>query len=61
MKHDPILPGDRELAIPPVSTRAQRVGWVERSDTHQLHLMEVMGFEGSTHPTYLRQPSARTM
>jgi len=31
----------------------QRVGWVERSDTHQLHLMEMMGFAGSTHPTYL--------
>src|SRR6266850_1791188 len=30
----------------------QRVGWVERSDTHQLHLMEMMGFAGSTHPTY---------
>ena len=22
------------------------------SDTHQLHLMEMMGFAGSTHPTY---------
>jgi hypothetical protein len=21
-------------------------------DTHQLHLMEMMGFAGSTHPTY---------
>src|SRR6266436_6777795 len=30
----------------------QRVGWVERSDTHQLHLMEMMGFAGSTHPAY---------
>ena len=29
----------------------ERVGWVERSDTHQLHLMEMMGFAGSTHPT----------
>src|SRR5258708_8700491 len=28
----------------------QRVGWVERSDTYQLHLMEMMGFAGSTHP-----------
>jgi hypothetical protein len=24
--------------------------WVERSDTHQLHLMGIMGFAGSTHP-----------
>src|SRR5882672_12765162 len=32
----------------------QRVGWVERSDTHQLHLMEMMGFAGSTHRTYSR-------
>jgi hypothetical protein len=30
---------------------AARTGWVERSDTHQLHLMEMMGFAGSTHPT----------
>jgi hypothetical protein len=28
----------------------QLVGWVERSDTHQLHLMEMMSFAGSTHP-----------
>jgi len=28
---------------------AKRVGWVERSDTHQLYLMEMMGFAGSTH------------
>jgi hypothetical protein len=33
--------------------RVQRVGWVERSDTHQLHLIEMMGFAGSTHPTTL--------
>src|SRR6266576_1319093 len=25
-------------------------GWVERSDTHQLHLTQIMGFAGSTHP-----------
>ena len=31
--------------------RGERVGWVERSDTHQLHLMKMMGFAGSTHPT----------
>ena len=42
---------------------AKRVGWMERlvrrsstseggSDTHQLHLMEMMGFAGSTHPTH---------
>jgi hypothetical protein len=36
-------------SISPVTQ--QDVGWVERSDTHQLHLMEVMGFAGSTHPT----------
>jgi hypothetical protein len=33
------------------SARSSAVGWVERSDTHQLHLMEMMGFAGSTHPT----------
>jgi hypothetical protein len=27
----------------------ERVGWVERSDTHPLHLVEMMGFAGSTH------------
>jgi hypothetical protein len=28
------------------------VGWVERSDTHQLLFMPLMGFaKGSTHPT----------
>ena len=31
----------------------QRVGWVEQSDTHQLHLMQTMGLAGST---YLRAP-----
>jgi hypothetical protein len=31
---------------------AQRVEWVERSDTHQLQLAKMMGFaKGSTHPT----------
>jgi len=30
----------------------QRVGWVERSNTHQLLFMALMGFaKGSTHPT----------
>ena len=24
----------------------ERVGWAERSDAHQLHLMEMMGFAG---------------
>jgi hypothetical protein len=48
-------------------TGHMRAGWVERlvrrssqseggSDTHQLHLMEMMGFASSTHPTYC-QPS----
>ena len=30
----------------------QCVGWVERSDTHQLHLMEMMGFADSSLRTY---------
>src|SRR5882672_3170791 len=30
---------------------SERVGWVERSDTHQLHLIEMMGFARSTHST----------
>jgi hypothetical protein len=31
----------------------QLVGWVERSDTHQLQLAKVMGFaKDSTHPMY---------
>jgi len=30
---------------------AQRVGWVERSDTHQLHFMKMMGFAG-LNPSY---------
>jgi len=37
----------------------QRVGWVEQSDTHQLHLMVMMGFAGlnlSTRST--RSPDA---
>jgi hypothetical protein len=30
----------------------QPVGWVERSDTHQLPFAKMMGFaKGSTHPT----------
>ena len=30
----------------------ERVGWVERSDTHPLQFAMVMGFaKGSTHPT----------
>jgi hypothetical protein len=34
-----------EIAVTPnPATKAnQRVGWVERSDTHQLHFVEVMG------------------
>src|SRR6266851_3061646 len=31
--------------------RVQRVGWVERSDTHQLHFMKTMGFAG-LYPSY---------
>src|ERR1700735_3307485 len=32
------------------------VGWVERSDTHQLQLAQAMGFaKGSTHPTRRRR------
>jgi hypothetical protein len=27
----------------------KRVGWVERSDTHQSHFIEMMGFAASTH------------
>jgi len=30
---------------------AERVGWVERSDTHPLHFVEVMGFAG-LNPSY---------
>ena len=31
---------------------AQPVGWVERSDTHQLHFVVMMGFAG-LNPSYL--------
>jgi hypothetical protein len=30
-------------------------------DTHQLHLMETMGFAGSTHPMYYARGSAATI
>jgi hypothetical protein len=32
-------------------------GWVERSDTHYLHFMKVMGFAG-LNPSYVLDPTA---
>jgi hypothetical protein len=53
-RHCPIRSAD--------ALQKKRIEWAERlvrrssqseggSDTHQLHLMEMMGFAGSTHPT----------
>jgi hypothetical protein len=39
--------------------QADLVGWVERSDTHQLHpRSEVMGI-ASLHPSYANHPRSR--
>jgi hypothetical protein len=55
-----VLPHTR---APPVSKRVATLiqGWVERSDTHLLHLMEMMGFASSTHPTYYARGSDATI
>jgi len=41
----------------PPGRHTKPVGWVERSDTHQLPFAKMMGFaKGSTHPTDLLSP-----
>jgi len=35
----------------PIKSNVGSVGWVERSDTHQLQLAKMMGFEG-LNPSY---------
>ena len=38
----------------PIKGNVRSVGWVERSDTHQLQLAKLLRFaKGSTHPTGL--------
>jgi len=56
-----MVPSVKHWKIYCKATAYQPVGWVERSDTHQLKFAKMMGFaKGSTHPTSYELDASRS-